>query len=142
MNFKDILVTTPPEQWEVEQLIVFDWYDGPLEGLCELANPACCFYFKIVAERFDPDDLDDRLFRWNIMPPHSVKRATEILHALGEPDKPSWIPLWKFDSEDMRREIERALEELVSTCEQRGFVFVQTRDMIHFSNFWFESDRK
>ncbi|ANZ36391.1 hypothetical protein BBK82_10285 [Lentzea guizhouensis] len=43
-------------------LLTFGWYDGPIEGVVVSAAGDACWYFKLVAERFDPDQEDDRLF--------------------------------------------------------------------------------
>lgn len=42
--------------------VVLEWYDGPLEGFADVMKDDQCWHFKIVADRFRPDDLDDRVF--------------------------------------------------------------------------------
>ena len=57
------LLSVPTKDWQVGQIIVFDWYDGPREGICKMARPLCCFYFEVIEEEATEDDLDDRYFR-------------------------------------------------------------------------------
>ncbi|MFE0508509.1 hypothetical protein [Streptomyces sp. NPDC058964] len=46
----------------VDVMVIFDWRDGPLEGILRWRGRAVCWYFKLLAERVDSSDLDDRLF--------------------------------------------------------------------------------
>ena len=48
--FEDVLASQPCANWQTQQVIVVDWYDGPREGLCHLAQPASEFYFVVLAE--------------------------------------------------------------------------------------------
>jgi hypothetical protein len=69
-----VLASLPVEQWQVKRLGIVGWYDGPTEGICELALPACAFYFELWAERFRADDVDDRLFRLSTLPRSAIDR--------------------------------------------------------------------
>ncbi len=131
VSFEETLSSVPAEDWQVQQAIVFDWHDGPREGLCELTRPECCFYFKAIEERAADDDLDDRFFRVAPTPPGSVKNALSILDALGLPSKPIWVPIWNFPTEEIRLKAERQLDDLVNGLEQAALI-VRTPDMIHF----------
>lgn len=52
---------------EVDILLIFDWRDGPLEGVLRRKGESACWYFKLVAQRFEVSTLDDRLFGlWTI----------------------------------------------------------------------------
>jgi len=66
--------TDDSQRWGVAELIVLDYYDGPREGLCKLAIPAGEFSFKMIAERYNPDGLDDRFYRLSSLPPGSVDK--------------------------------------------------------------------
>ncbi|UXY30036.1 hypothetical protein [Streptomyces sp. HUAS TT20] len=51
----------------VDVVVIFDWRDGPLEGILRWRGRAACCYFKLLAECADSSDLDDRLFWiWSI----------------------------------------------------------------------------
>jgi hypothetical protein len=43
-------------------LIILGWSDGPTVGVVREVESNVCWYFKLVAERADSEDLDDRLF--------------------------------------------------------------------------------
>ena len=51
MTLESQLVSIPPEQWKTRQAVIFDWYDGPREGICALEHPCLEFSFKLLAER-------------------------------------------------------------------------------------------
>jgi hypothetical protein len=46
----------------VDVVVIFDWRDGPIEGVLRWRGRAACWYFKLLAERADSSELDDRLF--------------------------------------------------------------------------------
>ncbi|MFI6649772.1 hypothetical protein ACIBI8_19415 [Streptomyces sp. NPDC050529] len=43
-------------------LVIFDWRDGPIEGIVRREDGDGCRYFKLFAERLESETLDDRLF--------------------------------------------------------------------------------
>lgn len=134
-QLETILLSHPVNEWQVRQVIVLDWYDGPRMGLCEMAHPQCCFQFELLAERHSEDDLDDRLFRLNEASSNIMAQMLLILTELGQPNDLVWVPIWKFSTEVSRLEAENKLENLFSNLKSTNLI-VQTQDMIHFSNCW------
>src|SRR5437763_152297 len=112
MNFEERLLAVPVDQWSVSQVVAFDWYDGPRSGICAFAHPAVEFYFDVVDERYNPDGLDDRLFRLSELPPGSLNRAQAAMRELGKPATPIWSPTWKFPSEPIRANAEREIKDI------------------------------
>lgn len=129
--FEKRLLSVPIADWQVGQIVVFDWYDGPREGICKLVHPQCCFYFASLEEQTAEDDLEDCSFRLNEVPADAVEQAVTILEELGPPTKPTWVPIWKFPSEDARLNAEHKLDVLLAH-QQKTSLIVQTPDMIHF----------
>jgi hypothetical protein len=129
------LSVLPPEQWEVRQVIVLDWYDGPRSGVCAVTRPQCCFRFEVLAERYVDDDLDDRLFSLSDVPLDTVERMIAILAALGPPTQPVWVPNWQFRSEVLRLEAEQSLNTLLTNAVKTNLI-IQSQDMIHFQAYW------
>src|ERR1017187_1348185 len=117
---EDVLLSIPSAQWIVAQVVVFDWDDGPRQGLCVLAEPAAEFVFELVAEERNPEGLDMRIVRLKELPPNSVAQLTSALGqlGLGPVNKPVWIPIWRFPSEEDRGRIEQAIEFLESAARR------------------------
>lgn len=135
MDLKKSLAAVPVNQWRAQQVIVFDWHDGPREGLCSLANPQAEFFFDLLDERHNPDGLDDRLFRIREVPAGTVARAIEQLGDLGAPNSPVWIPVWSFPNEASRQHAEQFLGELLTTATPLSVV-VASRDFERFQGCW------
>ncbi|WP_406117792.1 hypothetical protein [Streptomyces sp. NBC_00989] len=52
---------------QLQVLVIFDWRDGPLEGILRWKSESSCWYFKLFAERPESSILDDRIFGlWEI----------------------------------------------------------------------------
>ena len=134
-SLEHALSSLPPEDWEVRQVVVLDWYDGPRRGVCALARPSCCFWFDLLAERSVEDDLDDRLFSLCGAPIDTVDRVVAILAELGSPTQPVWVPKWHFRSEALRLEAEQRLKALLADSVSTPLI-LQTQDMIHFQGYW------
>ena len=129
------LSSLPPKHWQVAQVVILDWYDGPRTGLCKMAKPQCTFHFALLDERLLPDDLDDRVFRLSEASEGTMEQMLSILGAMGPPKTPVWVPIWSFDSESHRLEAEQKLESVLASLVSTALI-VQTPDMIHFLGFW------
>lgn len=127
-----ILGSTPPALWEIEQAIVFDWYDGPREGVCALSTPRCCFHFQIIAENRHNDCAHYNLSE---MPLDSVEQLMLILAELGPKAKPIWIPLWRFKDQAAQIEAEQAVDRLLALKKPTTLIMA-TNDMRRFKGCW------
>ena len=56
------LAALRPDEIEVRRALVLEWYDGPGAGFVELSKPTSTWCFQKLAERFDEDDADSRLY--------------------------------------------------------------------------------
>ena len=129
------LSSLPPQHWQVDQVVILDWYDGPRTGLCKMAKPQCTFHFALLDERLLPDDLDDRVFRLSEASEGTMEQMLSTLVALGPPQTPVWVPIWSFDSASHRLAAEQKLESVLASLVRTARI-VQTPDMIHFLGFW------
>ena len=131
MEWEAKLLADSPEQWVVDQVIVFDWYDGPRRGWCALARPAIEFVFECVEEQPNPDGLDLRSFRIKELPAGSVAQALAVLRYLGPTDTPIWCPIWRFPSAESREQTESALQDIELHARATDLVVLST-DMERF----------
>lgn len=134
MNLEQLLTSVPAPQWRTRQAVVFDWYDGPREGVCALAEPACEFYFELLAERPTPDDLDDRLYRVSALPPGSVDELLTALADLGPLAAPLWSPVWRFSMPAEREKADRTVHDTRARRRPTDLV-VYSRDMCEFLGY-------
>jgi hypothetical protein len=135
MSFQGDVRALPTTQWVTRQAIIFDWYDGPREGVCALSRPCVEFAFELLDERSNPDDLDDRLFRLKEMPAGSVDGIVAAVTKLEPPDKVVWVPVWTFPNELEQKQTERRVQEILSRAQATPLV-IATRDMEHFLGCW------
>jgi len=132
------LLRVAPPDWEVEQVVVLDWYDGPREGFCRLRFPAAEFHFKVVAERPAEDDVDDRVFAVATLPAGAMQELLPYLSFAGEPSKPVWIPRWQSSDEDEIRSANRAVEAMIHSATATGLL-VRSPDFVRFLGVWARS---
>jgi hypothetical protein len=131
-----ILTSTPLSSWKVKQVLILDWYDGPREGFCEMASPPCCFHFKEFAENYVPEGLDERLFYLREIPIEGFRDVMLLLaNELGEPKKPSWVPIWKFEHETTRVHIESVINTLIENSISSNII-LQSSDLETISEVW------
>jgi hypothetical protein len=136
---QDALTPLPPQAWVAGQVIVFDWFDGPRQGVARMARPECEFAFELVAERNNPDGLDDRLFRVSELPASSVTKVLDAIRSLGNPGSVVWVPVWKFGSEEERLRADKEIDRILSRQKDTGLV-IYSRDMATFLGCW-QDDR-
>lgn len=135
MAIEDLLLSCPPGHWKTEQAVVFDWNDGPRQGIAALAFPECEFVFELVEERINPNGLDDRLFRLRELPVGSVRSVLGLIPQLGELSKPVWIPVWRFASEPEKQATDRAVDSVLAEARGTGLV-VLSQDLERFGGAW------
>jgi hypothetical protein len=135
MSLDQKLLTTPVNQWSVRQAVVFDWYDGPREGVCSLVSPEGEFLFELLAERPNDEDLDDRLFLVWELPPGTVDTLVQNLRVLGEPTQLVWVPVWRFANRDERIHAEASVQTIRGAAKAPSVV-IATRDMERFLDCW------
>jgi hypothetical protein len=135
MELEAALRSVPVEEWVTRQAIVFDWFDGPREGVCALARPACEFAFDLLGERASVDALDDRLFRVDALATGSIELILALLANLGQPTNPVWVPIWRFSDDTERQRVDIRLDEVLA-ARRRTDLVIHTRDMIRFLGCW------
>ena len=135
MNLVKDIQSLPPAQWLTRKAIIFDWYDGPREGVCALAQPGVEFSFELLDERSNANDLDDRLFRLKELPAGSVDGIWASLAELAPPDQAFWVPLWEFPNEIKQQEADKHVQETLGRARATP-VDIATRDMRHFLGCW------
>lgn len=135
MRLETDLFRLPPQQWIMKQVVVFDWQDGPREGICLLEEPHACFYYKVFATRELEDDLNDCLFRVSEIQPVLFPKIIETLSDLGAPNNRVWAPIWRFSSDQRRKDCENRLEQLLSG-QKPSRLIVQSRSMTEILECW------
>jgi hypothetical protein len=123
MKLEQLLASAPPEEWRVGQLHALGWYDGPEEGVCALAVPGGEFYFEKLDERYNPDGLDERLFRLSELPAGSVAEVVALVPDLASGD-------------EAIRQQANLLLEAIRAKKRRTPLVVLTPDWEHFLGFW------
>jgi hypothetical protein len=121
MSLEKVLLAVPPQQWVTRQVIAFDWYDGPRSGACALSHPPAEFFFDLVAERWNEDGLDYRLFRLGELPQGTV---LEMEAAYSE-----------FQTEALRSGAQKKLKSLETRARPTSII-VLTQDMKTFQGCW------
>lgn len=134
-EFEESLLLTPVREWITKQVIVFDWFDGPREGVCSLDQPEVSFYFELIDERALSDDLDDRLFSLRQIPYNSVEEISSAIGELGTPTGRVWVPVWKFQNPLNQDRAEEIINRIFLESSKTNLV-VYTRDMIGFLGCW------
>lgn len=123
MKLEELLQSVPVGQWKAGQSYSFDWHDGPRAGICSLATPGGEFYFEMVDERYNPDGLDDRLFRLSELPTGSVAEVLSI------------VPDLRHSDESVRHRARHRLETIENSRRPTSLI-VLSQDMEHFDGFW------
>jgi hypothetical protein len=130
----------PASEWEAEQVIVLDWYDGPRSGVCRLEHPAIQVSFDLLDERPTDDDLDDRLYYLRSLPGRSVEQLAAALTACcGAVQIPIWVPQWPTKPSD-RASLDQLVDDLLSRGQDMDVV-VLSRDFQTFQGIWIAQKR-
>jgi hypothetical protein len=135
MNFQTALINVPPSEWQTKQLLILDWLDGPIEGICHLVNPAYIFFFTIVAEQINPEGLDDRLFLIGAVEDDAIDKIVSHLDEGWPTGATSFTPSWQFSSKDRLSKAEAQIEHILSNVKPE-YLIVRTENMREFTAVW------
>jgi hypothetical protein len=134
-DFKLAFKTLSPDQWQMEQVIVFDWHDGPRSGFCKMIQPTVSFYFEILTDCYSQNDTDDHLYQLSFCEVEKFNKVIEIFAQVEPPQKPIWIP---SGNSELEAEVEIELDKIISQVEISSII-VQSCNMIEFSCCWVKS---
>jgi len=132
MIFEKKLLETNVFDFQTRQAVVFDWHDGPLQGVCAMSVPSCEFVFNYVAERYNQSGVDWRLFSIQELPEGTIDQIVAVISSLGTPSSPVWIPVWEFPSEADRVIADTQIDELVESSRDTQVV-ICSQNMTEFS---------
>jgi len=131
----DELLSLDPAEWQIRQAIALLWYDGPTAGFCRLARPAVEFYFTLLDERFNPDDLNDRLFAIHEISPGAYEELVKVLTRLGSPEGEIWCPIFLGHDEEVLRSISAQVDVLIAaTVPTEGVIYA--KQYLQFGGCW------
>lgn len=96
----------------LDLILIFDWYDGPTEGIVANVREKHAWYFKVCAERAKAPFPNDRLFGLWVIPESDAALLVEefggVMGAL------FWPTEGGLGSEPARRTVEHHLQPRVS----------------------------
>lgn len=124
------------ETWEIEQMVIIGWYDGPTEGVCQMKYPVCSLYFTILGQRFDQRS-DDRLYRVSWLPMGAVWQLIEAYRALGPHTSPIWAISRMLDDEEDRRRAEIVKDAIKQSAVDAGLI-IRSVNMETFLDYWYD----
>lgn len=125
----------PPEQLVPAEGIVLDWHDGPREGFIRFELPASTWYFRLLAQTSDPDDLDNRVFWFASAPDDTMARLHDALRPLGPPSRRFWTPVWRFPDDASRDRADATVADLIRRTPPPD-VLAESRDLLTFRRVW------
>lgn len=124
-----------PAEIEIEQVIVLDWHDGPLEGFLKIADLNFTWYFQVVAEKKRSDTPDDRIYFLFEAPMNSVDRLTEILAEDEQVKEPLWVPSWRFRDPEIRQRADALVADLMNNVTEARII-LRSSDLLHTEEIW------
>jgi hypothetical protein len=65
--------------WHISEPVVFDWYDGPKHGVCVLDHMSMEIEFECIAERYNPDGMEHRIFSISQIESGAVAKIRNLL---------------------------------------------------------------
>lgn len=109
-----------------EMTLVFEYYDGPVEGI-GLLKTGSFVYFKLIA--WDKDQWQ-RVFAVTSIPQELFRAVWDGFSCIEEPKTPIWCPTGDSKSEENTR-IAQDIEKIrISAKNSEGWFLVESHDLI------------
>jgi hypothetical protein len=100
----------------ITRILALGYYDGPTEGVLQVGDQGRIYRFTLIEEfpGGGEEGTDLRLFGLSPLPPGALGELTTILSPYAEPKWPVWVPLWRFPSDSIRREVEERIDRVLA----------------------------
>lgn len=115
----------------LQVLVIFDWRDGPIEGVVRRAGGDACWYFKLFAERLEMETLDDRLFAFWTIPDSD---SSILREEFGEDDQGGHV--WPVSGGLGSAKARSIVEELLSARTGSPNLIIRTPDLVEIFGVW------
>ncbi len=106
----------------VRRILALGWQDGPTHGLLRLGESGPEYEFRTLEERSDPDGADVRVCGLYPLPIGSFARLANALSKYQEPRIPIWSPIWNFPSQEIERDMNALVDEILAQGGQLMWV--------------------
>ncbi|GAA0976657.1 hypothetical protein GCM10009555_036530 [Acrocarpospora macrocephala] len=116
---------------QLEVLIIFDWRDGPLEGIVRRRDGNACWYFKLIAERLETSILDDRLFGLWVIPDSDSSILCEEFGGAGQ-----GAHVWPVSGGLGSIEVRSIVDGILSARAGSPNLIIRTPDFVEVFGVW------
>ncbi|MEW2303822.1 hypothetical protein AB0958_28300 [Streptomyces sp. NPDC006655] len=115
----------------LQVLVIFDWRDGPIEGVARRRDGNACWYFKLFAERLDAETLNDRLFAlWAIPDPD----GSILIEEFGQNDRGGHV--WPVSGGLGSVKVQSIVDGLLSSRPGSPNLIIWTPDFVEVFGAW------
>ncbi len=121
--------------WRIEEGIILDWLDDPLEGFLMMEGGQAYFYFKMLAHLVNEERVVSRLYMLRNILQEDYIRISGALASLGVRTKPMWIACWMFESVDQQYHAETLIDQVIQASQPTNIV-LQGRDISSIDYYW------
>lgn len=101
-----------------KRMIVFDYYDGPVEGVIQFADRGAVFHFRLLGDQPELATSDkSRNYLLHALPADAIDRIAAAIEPYIPTAWPVWVPLWKFPSPEDEAKVEAMIETILAEAE-------------------------
>ena len=132
--FDSALIALLTKEWTPRQLLIFDWYDGPIDGLCQPTDSEVCLHFSSLAEQWHGGPVHERLFGLRRVRDSAI-REVQIAYGVTSQPAEQVCSAPPYRSEAERLAVEAVLEDLIGTSSPTR-VAIRSSDMLSVLDIW------
>lgn len=130
------IARVPLSELKIARVIALEWQDGPMQGFVQLSAPPSYWRFQLIAERFDSEALDSRLYLLSEVPLNLWEDLVESLHSLGDPNRLVWVPDWRFETDRERDFADSVVARLTEVSLRGAKVIMRSSNMTSVDEIW------
>lgn len=112
-------------------LLIFDWRDGPVEGVLASDGGDTCWHFKLIAERLEVECADDRLFGLWAIP--SADCST-LVDEFGDADSGTYV--WPAVGGIGSNSARKIVDGLLSAERNTPVMVIRAADLAKIQEVW------
>lgn len=137
MKINNMFNNFQSKKLKLSQIVVLDWYDGPTEGLCKINDSDSFYSFKLIAEREEDNDVNDRLFKLSEINQNVVSKILVLLKPYLQSSGIYLTPEIEKLSKNESATLDKLLSEL-DTKNKMEEVIIKIDENSGITDFWLE----
>ncbi len=127
------------KSFSITKIVILNWYDKPLEGICYVDEFDKYYYFKLIAN-FETDIDHELLYKLVQLKKEESENLIRDIEKCSRVHNGTIFPEIKATAERIQKFREKNITPLNDDENIQDTIYILTEEMKYFSEYWIGTD--